>query len=207
MHAIIFLLGFFLSVSVAAAGETEGGTVSKRTPSYTYEGPEACLRCHSGDTMRAIAASPHGNVDHPGAPFARQGCEACHGPGSIHVSRAHGGRGFPPLTAFGRGSDASPREEQLHACLACHANENDGVGKIAFFGSVHDKRTINCSTCHELHAEVDPINDKERQETTCYRCHRRQKEEHPRFEGKSINFDALACSTCHDVHMAVLLEE
>jgi hypothetical protein len=28
-------------------------------------------------------------------------------------------------------------------------------------------------------------------------------ENHPRFEDKSIDFDALACATCHDVHAAV----
>jgi hypothetical protein len=29
---------------------------------------------------------------------------------------------------------------------------------IGFIGSPHDRKNINCSTCHTVHAEVDPIN-------------------------------------------------
>jgi hypothetical protein len=70
-------------------------------------------------------------------------------------------------------------------------------------GSAHDRRTINCSTCHEAHAEVDPMTDQEQQFATCNRCHRRHLQSHPRFEDRGIDFDALKCSTCHDVHAAV----
>jgi DmsE family decaheme c-type cytochrome len=206
-YACVFLLFFFFQASHAYAEEAESSPAATRTPSFADGGSEACLRCHSGEKMRAIVSSPHGDTETPGSPFAEHGCESCHGPGSIHVSRAHGGRGFPPLTTFGRGKDVSPREEQIHACLACHANENTGARRIGFIGSVHDKRTINCSTCHKAHVETDPISNKDQQAKICYRCHRKQKEEHPRFEGKSINFDALSCSTCHDVHYAALLEE
>jgi DmsE family decaheme c-type cytochrome len=197
----------FLHASLAWAVETTEIQTEKRVPSFTEDGTEACLRCHSGEKMRAIASSSHGNSENPGSPFAGNGCESCHGPGSIHVSRAHGGRGFPPLTTFGRGKDTSPREEQIHACLTCHADTNTGTKRIGFIGSVHDKRTINCSTCHQVHVETDPLTDQDQQAATCYRCHRKQKEEHPRFEGKSIDFNALSCSTCHDVHYAVLLDE
>jgi len=206
-YARVFVLFFLFPLSLAYTGDAKIQQSPKRTPSFAEGGTEACLRCHSGEKMRAIVSSPHGDTETPGSPFAEHGCESCHGPGSIHVSRAHGGRGFPPLTTFGRGKDVAPREEQIHVCLACHANENTGTERIGFIGSVHDKRTINCSTCHKAHAETDPISNKDQQAKTCYRCHRKQKEEHPRFEGKSINFDALSCSTCHDVHYAALLEE
>jgi DmsE family decaheme c-type cytochrome len=205
--ASVFLLLFFFQGSPAYAGEADSSPSAKRTPSFAEEGAEACLRCHSGEKMRAIVSSPHGDNENQGSPFAEHGCESCHGPGSIHVSRAHGGRGFPPLTTFGRGEDVSPREEQIHACLVCHAEENTGTRRIGFVGSVHDKQRINCSTCHKLHVETNPITDKDQQAKTCYRCHRKQKKEHPRFEGKSIDYDALSCSTCHDVHYAVLPEE
>jgi hypothetical protein len=145
------LLFFFPLVSEVAAEAPESSATEKRTPSFTSEGTVACLRCHSGEKMRAIALNSHGNVENLYSPAALNGCESCHGPGSIHVSRAHGGRGFPPLTTFGRGSKVSPREEQLQACLSCHADETTGTQRITFIGSVHDKRTINCSSCHTLH--------------------------------------------------------
>jgi DmsE family decaheme c-type cytochrome len=178
-----------------------------RTPIYTRDGTESCLTCHSGEKMRAMASSPHGDAEIPGSPATAYGCESCHGPGSIHVSRAHGGRGFPPLTQFGRGKEATPREEQLHACLSCHAQEGMGDSQIMFIGSAHDRRTINCSSCHTAHAEKDPVSDRETQTATCSRCHRRHLADHPRFEDKSIDFDSLSCSTCHDVHAPAELEE
>ena len=177
----------------------------KRIPTYTQLGADDCLRCHSGEKMRAVQASPHGNADHPATPASGQACEACHGPGSIHVSRAHGGQGFPPLRMFGRGDTAAPREEQLNVCLGCHANEDSGLQPITFIGSPHDRRTINCSSCHTVHAVSDAMRDQQTQFNTCRRCHRRDIENHPYSESGSIDFESLPCSLCHDVH-AVLVE-
>ena len=125
LRAILTCLLIIGSVPMYA-DETSEPPRKKRTPTYTQGGAEDCLRCHSGEKMRAVQAGPHGNADHPAAPAAGQACEACHGPGSIHISRAHGGRGFPPLTVFGRGADAAPREEQLRACLGCHSSGEAG---------------------------------------------------------------------------------
>lgn len=200
---LIILMGLLPALMTATESEVE----PKRTPSFTEDGSATCLKCHSGEKMRAMQGSSHFDPETPHTPAADHGCESCHGAGSIHSSRAHGGVGFPALTMFGRGSANSPRDEQLAACLDCHAGEETGREPIAFFGSVHDRRTINCSTCHKAHVEVDPISDKEKQAATCFRCHRKQREEHPRFEGKSINFDALSCSTCHDVHMVNQTQE
>ena len=196
--AIVLLFGLLSSVGFAQ--QSEGKSPAKRTAQFTEEGSEACMVCHSGEKMRAIAASPHANPDHPSAPRTTQGCEACHGPGSIHVSRAHGGQGFPKMITFGRGSEVSAREQQIDACLSCHSEELGGIQAIEFWGSAHDRKNINCSRCHLIHAETDPISEKEQQLTTCYRCHSKMKEEHPRFEDKSIDFDTLSCWDCHDVH-------
>ena len=191
------LLLFALSVP---AQEAPDPTPSKRTPHYSEEGAETCLRCHSGGEMRAVQSGPHFNLKGPGAPAAHHYCESCHGPGSIHVSRAHGGRGFPPLTDFGRGEGKAPREEQLAACMQCHGVEAEVHRTNGFAGSPHDRKNINCSTCHTVHVGTDPIKDRDEQAATCYRCHRKMKTGHPQFDAESMNIHALRCSDCHDVH-------
>jgi hypothetical protein len=179
------LLLLVLSSAVQAVG-------AERSPNYTGEGSQSCLVCHSGEKMRAVEASAHGGLE--------LACEACHGPGSFHVSRAHGGRGFPRMNSFGRGENVSDRAVQLGACLACHGQGAELHDEIRWKGSVHDRNNINCSTCHQLHIESDPLRDMEQQKSTCLRCHRRHMAGHPRFKDKSIDFDALSCWTCHDVH-------
>jgi DmsE family decaheme c-type cytochrome len=189
-----------LVAATAFAQDTDAPARQERTPSYSEEGAAGCLRCHSGPEMRAIQSGPHFNLQNPGAPAAVHYCESCHGPGSIHVSRAHGGKGFPPLTEFGRGADRSPRDEQIAACLNCHGAEGQVFKTIGFIGSPHDRKNINCSTCHTVHAETDPIKNRAEQAETCYRCHRKQRTEHPRFTALSMDIDRLSCASCHDVH-------
>ena len=196
---------FILAACLACSGQVFANEwvnefLVHRTPSYTLDGAEGCLRCHSGEKMRNMEKSVHGDADNPATPAASHGCESCHGAGSVHVSRAHGGRGFPPLTRFGRGSGTAPREEQLQACLACHAGPGDGARQIAFAATVHDRGSINCSTCHTVHAETDPMSERQRQSETCFRCHRRIQSEHPQMRGRGVDLDRFACSMCHKLH-------
>ncbi len=105
------------------------------------------------------------------------------------------------MIEFGGMDDAAPREVQLNACLDCHA---EAVGEriaIAFIGSPHDEEEINCSSCHLGHALQDPIlADMNAEAENCETCHENIRNEHNPFEGRSIDLETLACSTCHDVH-------
>jgi len=186
----------------AIAQETDQTNPAHREQVYTRGGAEVCLRCHSGDRMRAVKNSAHGNMENMFTPLATQGCEACHGPGSIHVSRAHGGAGFPKMIDFGRGANFSPRDTQIDACLACHHEEKGGRSVIEWYSSSHNRKNINCSTCHAIHVEVDPMEDADQQVATCNRCHRKDLQKHDHFEKSDIEFESLSCGTCHNVHEA-----
>ncbi|MBT8051614.1 MAG: hypothetical protein KJO70_10490 [Gammaproteobacteria bacterium] len=172
----------------------------KRAPAYTQEGAEACLACHAGEKMRAVGRSAHGDPDNPLTPFALHECESCHGRGSIHISRAHGGKGYPPLTIFGYTRGAAPRDEQVEACLDCHADESSGIDAVPFEGTLHDKWIINCSSCHRVHAENDPVMTRRNQAEICFACHSSKKEEHPKVGKRVPDFDRMGCAGCHRVH-------
>lgn len=196
--AIFVLLVTGFSVD-AIAGSWVNDHLVHRTPSYTEGGAESCLTCHSGEKMRAMTASVHSDPEHPKSPALLQECETCHGPGSIHVSRAHGGKGFPPLTVFGYGKDAASRNDQIAVCMGCHKGDED-IKSVPFEGTLHDKMIINCSACHTAHAEADPVLERKNQPEVCFGCHLKQKEEHPKTGSRVPDFNRMGCAGCHRVH-------
>ena len=179
----------------ASAAEREARSIEAQ---YTRDGADGCLRCHAGESMAVMSETAHGDENDPHAPSAKQGCESCHGPGSLHVSRARGGAGSPPLLRFRQ--DGDPLTEQTSACLSCHAEDMGEVEGMAWNGSLHDTGRITCSTCHTLHTAGNPMAEREPQQSNCARCHEEQIADHNRFENRGIVFDRLACHDCHDVH-------
>ncbi len=166
-------------------------------PQFTAGGTEQCLTCHAGENMTIMAETPHGNMENPHSPYSNQGCESCHGPGSVHVSRAGGGAGKRILLSFkGRDNAAA----QNAACLACHAQTMGELEGFAWIGSLHDRPNMTCQRCHDSHSTEQPMKDMAKQLANCSSCHRRHIERHPRFESAGILFDELKCSTCHNVH-------
>lgn len=204
--AFLFLLLLLPAGQILAQNPDQSPAVH-REQVYTGGGAEACLRCHSGENMRAVADSAHGNMENMYTPLANQGCEACHGPGSIHISRAHGGAGFPKMINFGRGKSFSPRDVQVEACLACHHDEEGGTSAIEWYSSSHNRKNTNCSMCHSVHVALDPMQNADQQVARCSRCHRKDLEQHEHFEDSDIEFESLSCGTCHNVHEAFVREE
>jgi DmsE family decaheme c-type cytochrome len=164
---------------------------------YTADGTEHCLRCHNGERMRIMADTAHGDTSNPFTPYSKQGCEACHGPGSLHVSRARGGIGFPAMLAFRPGEGA---QRQTAACLSCHTNDMGELEGKQWAGSVHATAGISCINCHQLHAVGNPLVERDAQVQKCATCHSVQITNHRRFENVGIVFDELKCYNCHDVH-------
>jgi len=167
---------------------------------FTAEGSERCLSCHGGERMSSVAETPHGMPENPHSPFAKQGCESCHGPGSLHVSRAAGGAGFPALTKFG---DDGVVAEQTAACISCHEEDMGDLEGMAWQGSLHDADDMTCVSCHTVHTTDNPLDEPQQQLATCSGCHQQQIAAHSRFEDKGIVFDKLRCYDCHDVHQLI----
>lgn len=200
-RAVLLLLLVALASSVHAQAWVNDLLVH-RTASYTDSGAESCLVCHSGSNIRAMAANVHGDSEVAGTPAARHGCESCHGPGSIHISRAHGGKGFPPLTVFGYGPGSASRDVQLGVCFDCHSGGDEGAKAVTWDGVLHDKWIVNCSACHQSHAEVDPVLDRRQQAEVCFSCHMQQKQEHKKVGKRVPDFSKMGCAGCHRVHRA-----
>lgn len=192
--AVLILTGLVL-VQASKASESQTGAPQ---PKYTENGVAGCLECHAGDDMTVVAKSAHGNLDNPHTPYAMQGCEACHGPGSFHSSRARGGVGKPPLISFRRGQE--PRLVQNQACTGCHEKSMGDLRGIQWYGSLHEQRGMTCSYCHDSHLPVDRMKDRQLQKEQCSKCHSSKIETHPDFASDGIEFERLSCSTCHDVH-------
>ena len=199
---VVILLSLLMVACEAKPPPGKTGLLDTRKPSFTSDGVKACHYCHAGNFNRAIAATPHGDVTNPATPYGQHGCESCHGPGSFHVSRAYGGKGKPGLINFGTGPGASTREEQLSACENCHNEEAAGAAKIRFRDSSHDSRSVNCSTCHTMHIQVEPLSNPGHQAEICLDCHRSLRQGHPEVRGRAVDFARQACSNCHDLHQA-----
>lgn len=194
--ALAGMAGFLLAAG-SAHGEPSGHVPEAH---YTDAGADGCMRCHAGDSIVVILETPHGDQTNPYAPFGKNeaGCEACHGPGSLHVSRARGGAGFPPLARFGR--DGETVAEQLDICLGCHSETMGEHPGMAFRGSLHDTGRMTCSNCHTIHDSGIDLASRDAQITNCATCHDEQIENHQQFAGRGIVFDQLTCHDCHDVH-------
>jgi len=181
------------SVNAPAQNTTKAGPEAR----YTEQGATRCLACHGGENMMLMAETPHGNVDNPHAPYAQKGCESCHGPGSLHVSRARGGAGFPVLLRFKRGASVA---DQNGACLDCHAKDMGMLEGMQWAGSLHDTGRMTCMNCHQGHVAAQAMTDPAEQRKSCATCHDEQVASHPTFADKGIVFDKLSCYDCHDVH-------
>jgi len=198
--AAALLGGALLVITSTISMAQNGRAASQSAAQFTAGGTESCLRCHGGESMTVMAETAHGDSSDPHAPYALQGCESCHGPGSWHVSRARGGAGFPALVQFG---DRKTRPEQNTACLNCHAKDMGESEGMEWVGSAHDTPRTTCVGCHSLHTTENAMLDKEQQTETCSRCHEEEIANHSRFENKGIVFDKLMCSDCHDVHQLI----
>lgn len=197
VNSFFVVLVFFLASSSRAdqkpqeqqkASSESASTQPEQPPHAEYVGSEVCASCHV-QQMKEFQHSTHARIAIPGE-IKAQGCETCHGPGSLHVA-AGGGRGV--------GGIKNPRKDPS-VCFQCHLDKKAEF-RLPYHHPVLEGK-MSCADCHSPHGEdvrpwsattLKDINE------ACFKCHKEQR-------GPFVwEHEALreGCTTCHKVHGSI----
>jgi len=171
------------------ASKREPSTEPMNAPATaTYVGAETCAACHAKE-WKEFEHSTHARISIPGE-MNMQGCEMCHGPGSLHVE-AGGGRGV--------GGIVNPSKDPS-TCFECHLDKKAEL-RLPYHHPILEGK-MSCTSCHSPHGDdVRPwsatstkdIND------ACFACHKEQRGPFV-WEHEAVR---EGCTTCHKVHGSI----
>ncbi len=155
----------------------------------TTVGDKTCSQCHE-NMMAPFAKTVHGRLADFEVMGGGKGCEACHGPGSLHAAEGDTAK----IHAYGK--LASDQASAL--CLKCHSSGE----LMQWHGNVHAISDVACTDCHKIHQGDKPVKKalKMPEPELCYSCHKEYQSKmnfpshHPVKEGK------MTCSSCHQPH-------
>lgn len=180
-------------VNFAVAAVAQNPLVSGATP----VGAQTCEACHRVENLHASHAS-HMKAFRAGAygtgPDAT--CEACHGPGSKHITNPAAGN----IIAFTR-DGGTPIDVQAATCLSCHA----GGARQHWAGSMHQSRELSCTDCHNPMSRssaegalvTSSINE------VCATCHQDIRARFNRRSHMPLPEGQMACTDCHNPHGSI----
>lgn len=160
-----------------------------------YVGEEVCTSCHQLEGKHwALTVHARAFPSLDAVQLPAKGCEACHGPGSAHVSDPSV---KDSIVAFTRSSAASVRRQNA-MCLQCH----HGDQRLYWPGSSHQMNDLGCSDCH------NPMARQSRQgllreqgiNQTCFGCHSQQRAEFRKRSHMPLPEGKLSCIDCHNPH-------
>lgn len=184
--------GLFLALFCVAGPRAAQAVVGAKAPDTsmkgaTYVGSETCITCHE-EQGKQFKLSPHARISPTKAEDGVQGCEACHGPGSIHAENG-GGKGNAII---------NPKKDPS-TCFACHMEK-----KLEFRLPNHHpvlEGKMSCTDCHEMHGpDAKPsLTSEESVNEVCFKCHKDQ-------QGPFVYEHAAmreGCTTCHKVHGSI----
>ena len=165
---------------------------------YTRTGAVSCVGCHSELSAlpaTAIFHTAHASRSDPSAPFSDLQCEACHGPGEEHSRAQRQGDNVPPARTFGVDSSTLVTEQNA-VCLGCHESH----GRLAWFGSRHEREQVPCAACHQVHRERDRVFEPLAQQQACFVCHAKREADTYKTSTHPLRHGSMSCSSCHDPH-------
>ena len=145
---------------------------------------DTCAACHEKE-VKNFKLTQHARIQIPGeGPRVEgEGCESCHGPGSLHVD-----------SGGDRKLIVNPGKSP-EACFQCHLDKNAEFS-LQFHHPVKEGR-MSCTSCHDPHGE-DILKPKEMQvgrvNQDCAQCHREQARPHV-FEHEAMR---EGCTSCHN---------
>jgi len=198
--SIVGLIGgsFFLAVVMLVFitrglyAEDIGGDIkqllTKDMEGAEYVGTETCATCHDKQNKEfKLSAHARFTISEDTEGVA-QGCEVCHGPGSIHVE--NGG---------GRGTMINPRNKP-EMCFTCHLDKKAEF-RLPYRHPVLEGH-MSCSDCHNVHgvdARPWTATSMEDVNGACFKCHKDKQGPFPWEHGALRE----GCTTCHRVHGAI----
>ena len=185
---------FLLSATHAFSNESTETAAPEASPKKTvitakpeYVGSEECATCHEKE-VEEYSRSTHSRLEIAGDAKV-QGCETCHGPGSLHVD-AGGGKGVHIVNP---GKDPE-------TCFQCHSDK-----KMEFNLPHHHpvlEGKMSCTDCHSPHGEeVKPWSATSLKDINeaCFKCHKEQRGPFV-WEHEAVR---EGCTTCHSVHGSI----
>lgn len=193
-HVVIFTFVFLVLAAISASAETS--TISKlflnlQKDGAKYVGTETCILCHE-DEHKEFMLSTHSRISFESDDenlAEAQGCEMCHGPGSIHADAGE----------FKDNNIYNPRKNPA-LCFQCHLDKK-AESRLPFRHPIAEGK-MACADCHNSHGtdarpwsstSLEGINGK------CFECHKEQRGPFV-FEHEAVS---EGCTTCHKVHGSI----
>ena len=153
-----------------------------------FLGPDVCADCHQ-DKVETMKVSPHGQSADKRAPFGKEGCEQCHGPGEMHFDT----EGNCIVSMTGRYGESVQQRNDV--CLGCHKSGD----RMHWVGSLHESEDLACVSCHSIHKRNDVIH-RNSQSEVCFTCHKDIRADVFRASSHPIREHKMVCSDCHNPH-------
>jgi DmsE family decaheme c-type cytochrome len=176
-------------LAFAPAGAQQSASAPKAVAAKavaTMVGQETCVTCHEN---KKGGTSLHAKVSDPRTPAAGQGCESCHGPGSLHAD--------DPEKVKPRQFNKIGANEASAVCTTCHTSGEHAL----WAGSKHEARGVACTSCHSVHqAKGEKLMKTESQPKLCATCHMNIVTKLNRFNHMPVREDKMMCSSCHNTH-------
>jgi len=217
LSCTVLLLLFAAAMLSVAASAQEDGANETTTPEYTfrestspkaaladelgaeYIGAASCLMCHEGMKDKYLGTLHALSLGRKYALPVEVGCEACHGPGSVHAE-IMGDNEDARWPALVRYAGAKRSYRQFAVCLDCHRKTRTVKD---WGGSVHGLAKVGCTTCHDPHERTKYAHQiVSKQPELCAGCHSHVVQV---FRGPShhpVLDESRACTQCHNPHGA-----